>query len=263
MTSTHIRIPVDVKARLDSLIHEGESIGTIIGKLIDHYENNIKVNDNVNIKVNTIPSYVNKELNDVLTTLIQRVEDISMRVKILETTSKINCGGSDITDPIVKVKEEGFPNASAHEIGISNVYSGDEIREVIGDAEIYQKINNETIVDVTKEQVAQLIQAMNYTSPCQLPNETIATQDAVEDLTINSVLILNHEEWLRQVEVAKMMPESINFFTRKKKVSNAVKNGELLTNGKNGKECLIRKKSVMEWMKFHNYPIKNEKNLDE
>ena len=119
-----------------------------------------------------------------------------------------------------------------------------------------QKDNQRSEVDeltqrmtVMEDQLAQLIQTLNNTRPYQYPDEPISIQNIVEDQIINSEPILNPEGWYRQIEIAKMMPESINFGTRKKKVSIAVSKGDLISNGKKGSECLINISSANEWLK--------------
>jgi len=249
MISTHIRIPIDVKNRLDSLIHEGESIGAIISHLIDYYENKGKVNWDVNWHVNSHSTEVNDEVNKKLTMLIQRVDDISMRVMGLETASKINCDSSDITDYRVQDIEGVLPDTSVPEIGLSDTYDGDEIREVMNDAETFQHPNNEAIMDVMEDQIAQLTQAMNNTRPSQSLGVSTSMQNTVEDNDINSDLPLNPEGWYRQKDIADMMPTSINENSRKSMVSKAVKNGELESNGMDKKKCLIKRLSAIEWLK--------------
>lgn len=73
MVSTHIRIPVEIKNRIDSLAHEGESIGAIISRFINFYENSGYVNASVNCVVNSGESDVNAALTDKLHALEARV----------------------------------------------------------------------------------------------------------------------------------------------------------------------------------------------
>ncbi len=37
MSSTHIRIPLEIKAQLDSIAHEGESTGSVISRILEYY----------------------------------------------------------------------------------------------------------------------------------------------------------------------------------------------------------------------------------
>jgi len=73
MATTHIRIPVEIKNKLDSLAHEGESLGALISRLINFYDNSGHVNATVNCVVNSEESYVNAALTDELHALEARV----------------------------------------------------------------------------------------------------------------------------------------------------------------------------------------------
>lgn len=105
MTSTHVRIPADVKTRLDSLLQPGESIGSLINRLIDKYENGETVNDEVNNVVNnnshpsfgleslkeeildTVNNSVNEEMNlvnDNIMEIMRHINRIDDRIHSLE-----------------------------------------------------------------------------------------------------------------------------------------------------------------------------------
>nr|WP_319539413.1 hypothetical protein [uncultured Methanospirillum sp.] len=73
MSTTHVRIPVEIKNKLDSLANEGESIGALISRLIDFYENSGHVNTPVNSNVNESESCVNTSLTEDLRALEDRV----------------------------------------------------------------------------------------------------------------------------------------------------------------------------------------------
>lgn len=110
---------------------------------------------------------------------------------------------------------------------------------------------------IMEDQIAQLIQPMNNTRPRQLPDEPISIQSIVEDNGINSVSMLNPDEWYKQMQIVEIILPSIKLGTRKSKVSKAVSSGDLKTNGMKGKDCLIKGSSAIEWLKLQNYPIIN------
>lgn len=79
MPTTHIRIPIEVKTKLDSLAHESESIGALISRLIEYYESKGSVNNNVN-------NCVNSEVNTVNEALTEEIRALTSRVEALEST---------------------------------------------------------------------------------------------------------------------------------------------------------------------------------
>lgn len=78
METTHIRIPKDLKSRLDELSDPGESIGSVINRLVDNCLQkepvNIDVNANVNNTVNTLLTQVNKEEVAILARKVEELE---------------------------------------------------------------------------------------------------------------------------------------------------------------------------------------------
>lgn len=80
MSSTHIRIPEEVKRKLDNLSQNGESVGSVIARLISYYENAGSVNNDVNIPVNSSPAdleaLVNNAVNNKLTDIQEQVNSI-------------------------------------------------------------------------------------------------------------------------------------------------------------------------------------------
>ena len=80
MSSTHIRIPEEVKRKLDNLSQNGESVGSVIARLISYYENAGTVNNEVNTPVNSSPAdleaLVNNAVNDKLTDMQGQVNTI-------------------------------------------------------------------------------------------------------------------------------------------------------------------------------------------
>lgn len=87
MTSTHIRIPVEVKSRLDTLMNDGESIGAVITRIIDYYESAGGINESVNTQVNISEFPVNESLTKELQALTARVEALeASRQPIPEVT---------------------------------------------------------------------------------------------------------------------------------------------------------------------------------
>lgn len=77
MTSTHIRIPIEVKSRLDAFTRTGESIGAVISRIMDYYESSGNVNEYVNTPVNNISTPINADVIALLT-------ELSLRVSALE-----------------------------------------------------------------------------------------------------------------------------------------------------------------------------------
>ena len=113
-----------------------------------------------------------------------------------------------------------------------------------------KNIQNFNITDLTQrmkdleEKVASLTPTMIATETHQPPIEPEPIISIDEDHIPNSDPLLNPDEWYRQKDVVEMLPSSMKLNTRKEKVSKAVSQGELETNGKKGKECLIKGSSV-------------------
>jgi len=78
--STHIRVPDEIKRKLDNLSKPGESVGSIIARLISYYETAGSVNNEVNTPVNSsqidLEALVNSIVNDKLTDLQTQVNSI-------------------------------------------------------------------------------------------------------------------------------------------------------------------------------------------
>ncbi|HWQ66062.1 MAG TPA: hypothetical protein VN372_04235 [Methanospirillum sp.] len=82
MASTHIRIPIEVKQRLDRLNLGGESVGTVINRIIDYYESAGAVNSGVNISGDAMDNVVNEALT-------AQLQDLAARVTALESTRQV------------------------------------------------------------------------------------------------------------------------------------------------------------------------------
>lgn len=92
MTSTHIRIPEEVKQKLDSLSLEGETAGAVIYRLIEFYENKGAVNDELT-----------RTLTDILTRLSALEQDRATDREVISGDGPIP-GGVIADDHLDKIK---------------------------------------------------------------------------------------------------------------------------------------------------------------
>lgn len=83
--TTHIRIPRELKGRLDSITQNSESTGAVITRLVDFYENNGGVNIDVNDTVNAPQQNVTDDVNIRLTELSSNVN-----AELTELTTRLD-----------------------------------------------------------------------------------------------------------------------------------------------------------------------------
>jgi len=91
---THVRIPREVKTRLDALTHDKESSGSVISRMIDFYIRMDGVNADVNAPVNTILLPVNSDVIDKLTELDNRVKALEQGTNLKEIFPDGNAPGT-------------------------------------------------------------------------------------------------------------------------------------------------------------------------
>lgn len=146
-------------------------------------------------------------------------------------------------------KDHDTTRSAVIEAALKEYLRGEKNTQILHNDDLQTEVDDLTQrMKVLEEKFASMTTTMIITEAHQPPIEPEPIISMNEDHIFNSDPPLNPEKWYRQKDVVEMLPESININTRKAKVSKAVSNGEIVTNGKKGSECLIKGSSVRVWL---------------
>lgn len=113
-------------------------------------------------------------------------------------------------------------------------------------------INNSSDTENTNEPI---IQTEDNLSTEQHPSEVEVSTCSQEEITHeeitsspNPVIETGDSEWIKQIDIVNMLPETMLLLTRKGKVSKAVASGKMVTNGLSKTDCRIQRKSAQKWV---------------